>query len=157
MILFKGVVYNLKYKDDQQVLSQKVFEDMRNNSKINDYFNKFNKINNQIIKGLDTELSSNELYRNEYGLNFKFVQKESILENVLRNLGYEYDKSWSSRSIYAINDKGERIRISNHKSIKRRYGNKERDLIFGNGIINGVELIKNGFSKINPEEEYYLY
>lgn len=157
MILFKGCVYDLKYKEDRQALSTKVFQDMKYNTSINDYVNKFNKLNIVIMRGDENKLSKSTKYRNEYKLTFRYVHQESILENVLRNLGYNYDKSWSSRSIYAYNDEGERIRISNHKPSKRKFGNKEKSLTFGKGVIKGFELINNGFNKVNPEQEYYLY
>lgn len=157
MILFKGVVYSLKYREDRELLSEKVYYEMKHNPNIIDCTNCFNRLNKVIMSGNEIKLAQKDKYRDVYGLDFKYVEQESILENVLRNLGYNYDKSWSSRSIYAYNDVGERIRISNHKPVKRKFGNKERSLTFGKGVIEGYELINNGFNKVNPEQEYYLY
>lgn len=166
MILFKGVVHDLKYKEDREALSTKVYYDMKFNDNIYDYVNSFNHLNNVIMRGDETALVKEELYKSEYDLEFKYVQQESLLENVLSNLGYDYKKAWGTRSIYAYNDNGERIRISNHSAPynkrKRNHNmnkliTKERSLTFGKGIVGGLELINNGFNKVNPEQEYYLY
>lgn len=157
MIYFEGTIYNLKYKEDRQALSDKVYKSMKKKN-IEDFNHNFNKLKTVIISGDESKLSQKKkLYKKEYGLEFMYVKEENVLENALISEGYDCDKSWSSKSIYVTNDSNERVRISNHSRAKRKYGFEEKCLTFGTGIIKGIDLIKNGFSNLNPDKRYFLY
>src|SRR5690625_468110 len=109
-------------------------------------------ISNKDMKGLvDGCFAYSELV-------FLEVEENEILEEALRNAGYEVQTSRVSRSIYAINDEGIEVRISDHKRpaveqngiwMDHEY---EKEIIVNNNIVYLNQLKENGFSKLDKVE-----
>lgn len=113
-------------------------------------------ISNQDIKGL----LNGYFARGE--LNFIEVEEDEHLLAALESNGYKVEKSLASRSLYAINDSGEEVRISDHKrpavvedGIYVRDHEYENELVIDGNVVNKDQLKKFGFSKLN-KDEYYL-
>ncbi len=95
-------------------------------------------------------------------LEFITVSENSYVLNALQEAGYTATESNVSRSIYAINDLGNEIRISDHErpafDVNGNYEKHDYEnqiVIVGNEINSNV-LIKNGFSKLEENVIYYL-
>ncbi|EFS0529678.1 hypothetical protein H2O84_003048 [Listeria monocytogenes] len=95
-------------------------------------------------------------------LEFITVSENSYVLNALQEAGYTATESNISRSIYAINDLGNEIRISDHErpafDVNGNYEKHDYEnqiVIVGNEINSNV-LIKNGFSKLEETVIYYL-
>ncbi|WP_271004985.1 hypothetical protein [Listeria seeligeri] len=95
-------------------------------------------------------------------LGFISVSETSYLLNALQEAGYTVTESYVSRSIYAINDLGNEIRISDHErpafEVNGSYEKHEYEnqIIVVRNEINSNLLIKNGFSELEGNGIYYL-
>lgn len=92
-------------------------------------------------------------------LNFFEVEQDELLADALEQAGYSFEKSNISRSIYAINDNGQEVRISDHKrpAIVQNGAyvgdhHYELEIIIKDNIVNGHQLRMNGFSKLTKNE-----
>ncbi|HFK7089716.1 TPA: hypothetical protein ACGXVU_001977 [Listeria monocytogenes] len=95
-------------------------------------------------------------------LEFITVSENSYVLNALQEAGYTATESNVSRSVYAINDLGNEIRISDHErpafEVNGNYEKHDYEnqiVIVGNEINSNV-LIENGFSKLEENVIYYL-
>ncbi|EAC2511321.1 hypothetical protein AK914_10870 [Listeria monocytogenes] len=95
-------------------------------------------------------------------LEFSSVSETAYVLKALQEAGYTTTESSVSRSIYAINDLGNEIRISDHErpafDVNGNYEKHDYEnqiIIVGNEINSNV-LIKNGFSKLEENVIYYL-
>ncbi|HEM1009345.1 TPA: hypothetical protein U0V34_002667 [Listeria monocytogenes] len=95
-------------------------------------------------------------------LEFSSISETAYVLKALQEAGYTATESNVSRSIYAINDLGNEIRISDHErpafDVNGNYEKHDYEnqiVIVGNEINSNV-LIKNGFSKLEETVIYYL-
>lgn len=146
MILFQGEYYDLRTHEDREYLKSGVYKYIKFST---DYdINICNVINKDIYKG-DERL----LINNKYNLPIVKVNKDMALSKVLAAAGYEVETTIRSNTIYVHNDKGLRYRFSDHKA-RRNYC--DRYVNYTSKLIPATDLIKQGFSKVNPTEEYFL-
>ncbi|EAF5292863.1 hypothetical protein IA854_05265 [Listeria seeligeri] len=95
-------------------------------------------------------------------IEFLTVSETAYVLNALQEAGYTTTESSVSRSIYAINDLGNEIRISDHErpafEVNGSYEKHEYEnqIIVAGNEINSNLLIKNGFSELEENLKYYL-
>ncbi|EAC2431462.1 hypothetical protein E3C06_02525 [Listeria monocytogenes] len=95
-------------------------------------------------------------------IEFLTVSEKDYVLNALQEAGYTATESNVSRSIYAINDLGNEIRISDHErpafEVNGNYEKHEYEsqIIVAGNEINSNLLIKNGFSELEENVKYYL-
>ncbi|EBI2485726.1 hypothetical protein FLF78_10005 [Listeria monocytogenes] len=95
-------------------------------------------------------------------LEFLTVSEKDYVLNALQDAGYTVTESNVSRSIYAINDSANEIRISDHErpayEINGNYEKHEyaSQIIVAGNEINSNLLIKNGFSELEENVIFYL-
>ncbi|EJP4628170.1 hypothetical protein NUI08_001113 [Listeria monocytogenes] len=95
-------------------------------------------------------------------LEFITVSEDSYVLNALQEAGYTATESNVSRSIYAINDLGNEIRISDHErpafEVNGSYEKHEYEsqIIVAGNEINSNLLIQNGFTKLEENVKFYL-
>ncbi|RKJ62830.1 hypothetical protein D7X33_26225 [Butyricicoccus sp. 1XD8-22] len=99
----------------------------------------------------------------EVEMFFELVHENDLLIEALKINGYSVESSNVSRSVYAINDKGIEVRISDHKRpaiVQNGMYIGEHDysieLIVDDNIVNGERLVSNGFNKMDIEKDYIL-
>lgn len=89
---------------------------------------------------------------------FSEVEQTDLLVEALIAAGYKVEKSNVSRSIYAINDNGEEVRISDHKRPAIEQNGiwsdieYENEIIVSDNIVYLRQLHVNGFFKLNKNE-----
>lgn len=114
-------------------------------------------ISAQDAKGLD----SITIGMSDIRLNL--VKQENMIVEVLKEANYQVEESNVSRSIYAINDNGEEVRISDHKrpayQVEGAVGytdhQYDNELIVDDNKVTKAQLIAAGFSRLGSEE-YFL-
>ncbi|EFS02357.1 conserved hypothetical protein, partial [Listeria seeligeri FSL S4-171] len=95
-------------------------------------------------------------------IEFLTVSETAYVLKALQEAGYTATESNVSRSIYAINDLGNEIRISDHErpafEVNGSYEKHEYEsqIIVAGNEINSNLLIKNGFSELEENVKYYL-
>ncbi|EAE5124042.1 hypothetical protein E1X42_03695 [Listeria monocytogenes] len=95
-------------------------------------------------------------------LEFSSISETAYVLKALQEAGYTATESNVSRSIYAINDLGNEIRISDHErpafEVNGSYEKHEYEsqiIVVGNEI-NSNLLIQNGFTKLEENVKFYL-
>lgn len=97
-----------------------------------------------------------------FDISFSLIKPENMIAEALNSAGYHVEESNVSRSIYAINDNGEEVRISDHKRpayqadgavgyIDHEYNN---ELIVSDNKVTKSQLIQAGFGRLGTEEFY---
>ncbi|PCZ07306.1 hypothetical protein AWL03_14435 [Listeria monocytogenes] len=95
-------------------------------------------------------------------LEFSSVSETAYVLKALQEAGYTTTESSVSRSIYAINDLGNEIRISDHErpafEVNGSYEKHEYEsqIIVAGNEINSNLLIKNRFSELEENVKFYL-
>ncbi|EIZ7297584.1 hypothetical protein MQR51_000001 [Listeria monocytogenes] len=95
-------------------------------------------------------------------LEFSSVSETAYVLKALQEAGYTATESNVSRSIYAINDLGNEIRISDHErpafEVNGSYEKHEYEnqIIVAGNEINSNLLIQNGFTKLEENVKFYL-
>lgn len=162
-IRFENEVYNLELAGHRKSLHQAI-EEYVNGLEITDEVLEelelaHNLISNKDVKGLVDEYFA---YSN---LVFLEVEENELLEEALKNAGYEVDSSRVSKSIYAVNDEGIEVRISDHKrpaiienGMYIGEHHYEKEIITTDNIVYLRQLKEAGFSKLNKlnKSEYIL-
>lgn len=92
-------------------------------------------------------------------LTFMQADYSDYLVDALTNSGYSFEKSNVSRSLYATNDNGKEVRISDHVRpaiVQNGVYVGEHDysyqIIVKDNIVSINKLKENGFSKLNKSE-----
>ena len=90
-------------------------------------------------------------------ISVELIENSEIVENALIEAGYQVTRSNHGVSLYAVNDNGEEIRISDHKRPPIIQGNvpiheHEEGFIIDGIEVNSDSLIKFGFSRL-PENK----
>ena len=156
-ILFEDVVYDLENRGLRKLLHQAI-EDYVEGSEFTDEMIE----ELELIHNLISTKDYNGLidgYFEHTGIVFLEVDDNYILERALINAGYKVETSKVSRSIYAINDEGIEVRISDHKRpaivINGAYVGEhhyEKEIITKDNIVYLRQLKEAGFSKLNRPE-----
>lgn len=168
MILFQNELYDLTLRGHRKSLYEELEDYLYNETDEFNFFdeeeeeqfhNEYEELK-QLIHDQNEKELSNTLLLSEY-VNFIYVTEEITLENTLTTTGYEVVKSNVSRSLYAINDNGEEIRISDHIRPAIVEGNvaiqeHEEGIIVTDNSINSNVLISAGFSKLESNVNLIL-
>mgnify|MGYP001409750122 FL=1 len=155
-IRFENEVYNLELSGHRRLLHEAI-EDYVDELEMTDEVLEELELAHRLISNKDVKgLVDGCFVYSE--LVFLEVEENEILEEALRNAGYEVQTSRVSRSIYAINDEGIEVRISDHKRpaveqngiwMDHEY---EKEIIVNNNIVYLNQLKENGFSKLDKVE-----
>ena len=155
--MFENVVYDLESRGFRKLLHQAVEEYVEGREFTDDLLDEL-----ELIHELISAKDYNGLldgYFEHTGIVFMEVDDNYILERALMNAGYKVKTSKVSRSIYAINDKGIEVRISDHKRpaivVNGAYVGEhhyEKEIIVKGNTIYSKQLKEAGFSKLNRPE-----
>src|SRR5690625_3184026 len=110
-VRFENEIYNLEYSSDRRILHEVIEEYVGEleDEVLEELELAHELISNKDVKGLiDGFFVYSELV-------FLEVEENEMLKDALESAGYKVESSNVSRSLYAINDNGEEVRISNHK------------------------------------------
>lgn len=156
-ILFEDVIYDLENRGFRKLLHQAIEEYVEDREFTNEIIEEL-----ELIHELISAKDFNGLidgYFEHTGIVFMEVDDNYILERALINAGYKVETSKVSRSIYAINDEGSEVRISDHKRPaivnngmyigEHEY---EKEIIVKGNTIYLRQLKAAGFSKLNRPE-----
>lgn len=156
-ILFEDVVYDLENRGLRKLLHQAIEEYVEGREFTDEMIEEL-----ELIHELISAKDFNGLidgYFEHTGIVFMEVDDNYILERALINAGYKVETSKVSRSIYAINDEGSEVRISDHKRPaivnngmyigEHEY---EKEIIVKGNTIYLRQLKAAGFSKLNRPE-----
>lgn len=168
MILFQNEMFDLTLRGHRKSLYEVLEEHLYNETdgfvfedeeEEQDFQNEYEEFK-QLIHNQNEKELANTLLLCEY-VNFEYVTEEVTLENTLVNAGYKVNKSAVSRSLYATNDNGEEIRISDHVRPTIVEGEvaiyeHEEGIIVTDNTINSNVLIKAGFSKLESNKDLIL-
>lgn len=156
-ILFEDVVYDLENRGLRKLLHQAVEEHVEGREFTDEMLDEL-----ELIHELISAKDYNGLidgYFEHTGIIFLEVDDNDILERALLNAGYEVQTSRVSRSIYAINDEGIEVRISDHKRpaivANGAYVGEhhyEKEIIVNDNIVYLKPLKEAGFSKLDRPE-----
>jgi len=153
-VRFENEIYNLEYSSDRRILHEVIEEYVGEleDEVLEELELAHELISNKDVKGLiDGFFVYSELV-------FLEVEENEMLKDALESAGYKVESSNVSRSLYAINDNGEEVRISNHKRPaveqngiyeKVEY---EKEIITKNNIVYLRQLKEGGFSKLDKSE-----
>lgn len=156
-VLFEDVVYDLENRGLRKLLHQAIEDYVEGREFTDEMLDEL-----EVIHGLISAKDYKGLidgYFEHTGIVFLEVDDNYILERALRNAGYEVQTSKVSRSIYAINDEGIEVRISDHKRpaivVNGAYVGEhhyEKEIIVKGNTIYSKQLKEAGFSKLNRPE-----
>ena len=157
-IIFENEVYDLSLKGHRKLLHRAI-EDYIDKLDIEvvEYLDELEEVHS-LISSQDAKRLVNGFFM-DGELCFFSVEEENLLVNALNKYGYHFEKSNASRSIYAINDNGQEVRISDHKRppivqngiyITDHY--YEHEIIIDGNIVPGRQLKEKGFSKLTKKE-----
>lgn len=157
MIRINNLILDLNISGHRKLLHEAVEEHA--NLEREDAFDILDEIHEAISNQDEEKVMDTEYY--ELDLDMDVVEEDDILEQALKNAGYKVEKSNISSSIYAINDEGKEVRISDHERPAIVQGNVavyEHEKGF---IVKGIEvssnaLIRLGFSKLEKNKTFYL-
>ncbi|SFH68482.1 hypothetical protein [Pisciglobus halotolerans] len=162
MIEFKNNIYDLSIAGLRRMLHEALDEEFYNvfEDPQEDEQEELQKAHELISAQDATKLAEHMI---GYDISFMLVKEKDMIEEVLKESGYEVEKSNVSRSLYAINDSGEEVRISDHKrpayQVKGAVGyvehEYEKELIVEENKVTKAQLINVGFSRLG-QEEYFL-
>ena len=156
-ILFEDVVYDLESRGFRKLLHQAVEEYVEGREFTDEMIEELELIH-ELISAKDYS-GLIDGYFEHTEITFLEVDDNYILERALKNAGYEVKTSRVSRSIYAINDEGIEVRISDHKRpaivVNGAYVGEhhyEKEIIIKGNTIYSKQLKEAGFSKLNRSE-----
>ena len=156
-VLFENEVYDLENRGLRKLLHQAVEEYVEGREFTDEMLDELELIH-ELISAKDYH-GLIDGYFEHTGIVFMEVDDNYILERALINAGYKVETSKVSRSIYAINDEGIEVRISDHKRpaivINGAYVGEhhyEKEIITKDNIVYLRQLKEAGFSKLNRPE-----
>jgi len=156
-ILFENVIYDLENSGFRKLLHQAIEEYVEGREFTDEMLDELELIH-ELISAKDYS-GLIDGYFEHTGINFYEVDDSYILERALKNAGYKVETSKVSRSIYAINDDGIEVRISDHKRpaivVNGAYVGEhhhEKEIIIKGDTIYLRQLKEVGFSKLNRSE-----
>ena len=156
-ILFENVIYDLENNGFRKLLHQAIEEYVEGREFTDEMLDELELIH-ELISAKDYS-GLIDGYFEHTGISFYEVDDNYILERALKNAGYEVQTSRVSRSIYAINDEGIEVRISDHKRpaivVNGAYVGEhhhEKEIIVKGDTIYLRQLKEAGFSKLNRNE-----
>ena len=156
-ILFDDVVYDLENRGLRKLLHRAIEEYVEGREFTDEMLDELELIH-ELISAKDYS-GLIDGYFEHTGISFYEVDDSYILERALRNAGYKVETSKVSRSIYAINDDGIEVRISDHKRpaivVNGAYVGEhhhEKEIIVKGDTIYLRQLKEAGFSKLNRNE-----
>ncbi|WP_239255455.1 hypothetical protein [Listeria ilorinensis] len=125
---------------------------------IDDYEEEINEIH-ALISAKDVE-GLLKCSLDSFGQTLSFVEPLTLTLDALEAAGYEVEESQASRSIYAINDKGEEVRISDHKRPPYYDGlythEYAHEIIVKDNAVYSNRLIAAGLSNLEADKKYIL-
>ena len=155
-IRFENEVYNLELSGHRRLLHEAI-EDYVDELEMTDEVLEELELAHRLISNKDVKGLIDGFFV-ESELVFLEVKENELLEEALRAAGYEVQTSRVSRSIYAINDEGIEVRISDHKRPAVEQNGIwmdhecEKEIIVNNNIVYLKQLKENGFSKLDKVE-----
>lgn len=156
-ILFENVIYDLENSGFRKLLHQAIEEYVEGREFTDEMIEELELIH-ELISAKDYS-GLIDGYFEHTGISFYEVDDNYILERALKNAGYEVQTSRVSRSIYAINDEGIEVRISDHKRsaivVDGAYVGEhhyEKEIIVKGDTIYLRQLKEADFSNLNRSE-----
>lgn len=156
-VLFENEVYDLENRGLRKLLHQAIEDYVEGREFTDEMLDEL-----EVIHGLISAKDYKGLidgYFEHTEIAFLEVDDNYILERALRNAGYKVQTSRVSRSIYAINDEGIEVRISDHKrpaiienGMYIGEHHYEKEIITKDNIVYLRQLKEAGFSKLNRSE-----
>lgn len=158
MIKFNNEVYELEIKGLRKMLHDDVDDTFHENvhEPTEEDYDDLEKVHS-LISAQDVDTLVGGFWANGE-ICFEKVESDDMLAEALEQAGYNVEKSNASRSLYAINDNGEEVRISDHKRPAIVEGNVayeheyDSELIVKDNIVSLNQLKAKGFSKLNKSE-----
>nr|WP_227662732.1 hypothetical protein [Listeria seeligeri] len=125
----------------------------------NEYENEIDEIQNLISMQKGEDLEKGFWVNGD--LAFYVIKNDAFIKETLEKAGYEVLKSEVSFSLYAKNDEGKEVRISDHDrpayEVNGDYvKHDDITILVEKGEINSSRLIQKGFKKINENKTLYL-
>lgn len=167
MIKFKNEVYDLESSHERYLLHSDLNEEFEKEFNWMDYEEEDEKeLEIELAKAHELISNRDESTLNTHSIGFgcellfECVEEEILLINALRKNNYQVEKSNASRSLYVINDKGEEVRIADHKRPGYEFGGGfyeheyENEIIVKNNTVYKKQLEKSG---ITLAENSYVF
>lgn len=161
MIKLNDFIYSLETKYERNLLKEAISEIAWSSCQEEEIICELTEEAEKAIDNQDeVSLSNVDLW--EVDVNIHIVNESEFVLNALKSVGYQVESSNISNSLYAINDEGKEIRISDHKrpAIVQdgvAIHEHEEGLIIKGIELNSNILISEGFSKLNPNQTIYLW
>ena len=155
-IRFNNEVYDLELAGHRRLLHQAVEEFVEDEEWTDELMVEIDEIH-ELISNQDLHGLVNGYFKYS-DIIFMAVEENEMLKDALESAGYKVESSNVSRSLYAVNDDGVEVRISNHKRpaveqngiwMEHEY---EKEIIVENNIVSLNTLKNNGFSKMDKTE-----
>ena len=155
-IRFENEVYNLELAGHRRLLHQEIDEFVEDKEWTDELMEELDEIH-ELISSQDLSGLVNGYFKYS-DIIFMAVEENEMLKDALESAGYKVESSNVSRSLYAVNDDGVEVRISNHKRpaveqngiwMEHEY---EKEIIVENNIVSLNTLKNNGFSKMDKTE-----
>jgi maltoporin len=161
MIKFNGKLYDLEQSFERKMLHEdldqefyETYEEPTEEAE-EDLQEAHQLISAQDLNSLDKKFVG-------FDIQFELIEDKNMIVEALKAANYHVEESNVSRSIYAINDDGNEVRVSDHKRpsfqangavgyIDHQYDN---ELIVSDNKVTKSDLIKFGFSRLGLEEFY---
>ena len=155
-IRFENEVYDLELAGHRKHLHQAVEEFVEDTEWTEELLEEMDTIH-ELISSKDHEGLIDGYF--EYSdIVFLEVEENEMLKDALESAGYQVNSSNISRSLYALNDDGVEVRISDHKRPAIEQNGiwseveYEKEIIVEDNIVKLNVLKRNGFSKLEKTE-----
>lgn len=155
-IRFENEVYDLELAGHRKHLHQAVEEFVEDEEWTDELMVELDEIH-ELISNQDFDGLVNGYFKYS-DIIFMAVEENEMLKDALESAGYKVESSNVSRSLYAVNDDGVEVRISNHKRPAVEQNGiwseveHEKEIIVENNIVSLNTLKNNGFSKMDKTE-----
>ena len=155
-IRFENEVYNLELAGHRKHLHQAVEEFVEDEERTDELMVEIDEIH-ELISNQDLHGLVNGYFKYS-DIIFMAVEENEMLKDALESAGYKVESSNVSRSLYAINDNGIEVRISDHKRPAVEQNGiwseieHEKEIIVNDNIVSLNTLQNNGFSKLDKPE-----
>lgn len=157
MILMNSKLYNITDIDDLKLLERDIYSNLKATDKVynaSKLSNRINyKLNNMAFKDLIVEFSRWV----KFGIYIEYIPNENNLYYVFLDRKYNVISGCFENKILVENDHNERMLFTKNNKNTGANTIKTDQIDLSNSVIFGRELIKLGFSKINPENIYYMF